>query len=151
MVVTRKMEQKLKDLIDEKFTEFKASMLHHIKIEFETFILQKREEISLHVLSKVEEISANQEYADSLKAVKDHVKELTAKQGSLMAQNIVLSKSLEDLQQYTRRQSLRIFGVKVDKNEDCMSIVQKIIQKKQGSHPRTECRSCSSNRERSKK
>ena len=129
MVFTRKMEQKLKDLIDQKFSEFKASMLSEIKQEFETFILQKREEISTHVLAKVEEISVNQEYKDSLQAVKDHVKDLTMKHSLLISQNIALSKSLEDLQQYTRRQSLRIFGVKVDKNEDCMAIVSELINK----------------------
>ena len=125
------MEDKLKSLIDERFDDFKKTLLVTIQSEFEKFVLEKKAEISNYIDLKMSETSKEplKEHIQSINKIKEHVQELQAKQGKLMAQNIVLSRTVDDMQQYVRRQNVRIFGVKVEEGEDCMALVHDLVQK----------------------
>lgn len=119
MVVTRSksnMEGYI-DLIDKKLNDlrvFLLSELSDIKKSLNGVIVDKKEEIKSIV---------SEEISESVQVIKAHV-------AKLRAENILLKNQLEDLQQYTRRQNVRIFGIPVENNESteaCTKIVSDLL------------------------
>ena len=137
MVLTLKMEafqasmEKKFDEYNKKFDDFKASFFNDLKAEFEAFLNTKKEEITTYVDSKREELSkeVNEDFSSSLQSIQKHVKELQDSHKKLAETNRKLSKELEGVQQYVRRQNLRIFGVPLEGNEprDISAKVLKIM------------------------
>ena len=77
MVLTRKMDPLIK-IFDDKFEEFKNSLLDKLKAEIATFSESQNEEILLHLENKKKEISVSlsDEYTASLTAIQNHVTSL---------------------------------------------------------------------------
>ena len=62
-------------------------------------------------LKMVEDVPSSNELKESIKEIQKHVSQLRA-------DNNFLKNRVEDLQQYIRRQNIRIFGVPVKKSRD---------------------------------
>ena len=111
-------------LIDTKFEVFTVSLLRKLKAEFQTFLKCKKSEIATYIEIKGEIVSEmNNEYSASVKIIQEHLHK------KLNEANIKLSKVLDGLQQYVRRQNLRIFGIPLEKNKpkDVREIIKKIV------------------------
>ena len=121
VVVTRRMEAFAK-LIDEKIEAFKKSLVETLTNEIKSFSDEQKEEIRGLFETKKVELSTkiNTEYIDSIKAVQDHIKELKL-------ENTKLNKTVDNLQQYIRRQNVRIFNVPVP-NKETSSQVEQIVK-----------------------
>ena len=70
----------------------------------------KKEEFKSFIESKKVELQVPKELSESVRVIQQHV-------NTLKAENIMLKKSVENLQQYVRRPNIRIFGVPVLPNE----------------------------------
>ena len=113
-------------LIDTKFNELRESLLTQFKSSIDKFVEDKKEELISFITAKKNEIEPEliSEYSTSIKSIQQHVL-------SLKAENIVLTKRIEDLQQYVRRPNLRIFGVPLgnkETSEDVVKIVENTIE-----------------------
>ena len=114
MRFTRRKMDEVAKLIDNKIDEFKRDLMLSIKQLITT-------EIKSFIESKDNVVG---EYADSINAIKEHVAKLQNNQMNLETRYSVLEskflaldKKIEKLEQYTRRQNVRIFGVPVVQGE----------------------------------
>ena len=119
-------------LIDEKLEEFKTSFMNEILGKLDVINDAQKAEIGDWFEGKKKElVKQNDEYATSIRAVQDHVR-------SLQEKHELLESVIEDLQQYGRRPSLRIFGVKAAKKEseeDVISLVADAVKGAGGDVP----------------
>lgn len=116
-------------IIDNKFDEFKKSILVELKLEMDNYFQKERINFENFIASKREEViklSKNDELLESVEAIKKHVNSLNDENTAIKEANKILTNELEDLQQYVRRPNLRIFGVKVEKNESSKDVETKV-------------------------
>ena len=124
VVLNRKMEAIAK-LIDEKLDAFKNSLVESLTNQIEVFTDEQKREIEGFVDNKKAFFSSQvTEYAASVKVIQQHVKELKEENNNLKKVVNDLHTEVEDLQQYIRRQNVRIFGVKVHDNETSEQVEQ---------------------------
>ena len=114
MRFTRSKMEEVTKLINTTLESFKADFLKSIteliKSEVESFLAKK-----------------TSEYEESVKIIKQHVSQLQSKQSSFDIKFEMLEKRIDDLEQYTRRPNLRIFGVPVSENESPRDVKSKVI------------------------
>ena len=121
------------EIVQAKFDEFRLTLVDQLFNEIDSRYQNKIDEIITAAIgSKANDLSQplNNEYETSLQAVKDHVKSLQTSYASLRDENQTLRRDLDDIQQYTRRPNIRIFGIKVEENEsirDLTNNVKKMI------------------------
>ena len=127
-------------MIDTKLRELKDSLLEEFTKKIDEFVNAKKDELSTFIGNEInkqvpviinEQVPIiNDERELSIKAVQKHVSELMAANRIMQAQNMLLHKKVEELEQYTRRPSVRIFGIPTVKKEtsrDVENIVKKIL------------------------
>ena len=118
MILTRSKMEEVKKLINDKLDEFKKDILAN---------LQPLIEAEIAAFLKKTNVTPNAEYKDSIEAIKNHVDEIKASQAEMGNRYVMLEKRLEKLEQYTRRPSLRIFGVEVAENETAKDVEGKVL------------------------
>ena len=100
----------MENVIDQKLKELKVSLLNEFKAVLDEYFEGKKEEFKSFIESKKVELQVPKELSESVRVIQQHV-------NTLKAENIMLKKSVENLQQYVRRPNIRIFGVPVLPNE----------------------------------
>ena len=119
MRLTRTKMEEVSKLIDNKFEEFKTSLLASIKdlvkLEIESYFDTTYSD------------PVTNEHIESSKAVREHVQTLLSKQMVLEEKYSKLEKKLDDLEQYTRRPNLRIYGVPIEAHESPATVEKKVI------------------------
>ena len=99
------------ELIDTKLSKLRESLLREFKSALDTYVEEKKEELKVFVVAEREKnLDIPSELSESIKEIQKHII-------SLKADNIILKNRVDDLQQYIRRQNVRIFGVPVNKRE----------------------------------
>ena len=112
----------LTNLIDTKLTELRQTLLQEFKAALDAHVEEKKVELTAFVNQKrVEDLPSSNELEKSVKEIQKHVSQLRA-------DNIMLKNRVDDLQQYVRRQNIRIFGVPV-KNQETSKDVEKLVKK----------------------
>ena len=87
----------IESVIDQKLGELKKSLLSEIQSSIDTYIEAKKVELQeFFDANKMKSNTLDNEIAESIKVIQDHV-------AVLRAENNLLSKQVDDLQQYTRR------------------------------------------------
>lgn len=110
------------NLIDTKLTELRQTLLQEFKAALDAHVEEKKVELTAFVNQKrVEDLPSSNELEKSVKEIQKHVSQLRA-------DNIMLKNRVDDLQQYVRRQNIRIFGVPV-KNQETSKDVEKLVKK----------------------
>ena len=122
MRITRSKMDEVSKLMDSKFNAFKQDILQTltplIKSEIKTYFESSRDDPVI-----------NAEYIESVKVIREQVAELKSRQeaiSSLEVQLDRLEKKFENLEQYTRRPNLRVFGVPIEANERPTDVENKI-------------------------
>ena len=112
MVYTRSKlnMEAMENVIDQKLKELKVSLLTEFKAVLDEYFEGKKEEFKSFIEWKNVELQVPKELSESVRVIQQHV-------NTLKAENIMLKKSVENLQQYVRRPNIRIFGVPVFPNE----------------------------------
>ena len=111
-------------LIDTKLTELRQTLLLEFKAALDAHVEEKKVELTAFVnLKMVEDVPSSNELKESIKEIQKHVSQLRA-------DNLFLKNRVDDLQQYIRRQNVRIFGVPVkhqERSKDVEELVKKLI------------------------
>ena len=136
MVLTRQKITELNmdaisELIETKLSELKVSLLAEFTNKIDEYVNSKKQELSSFIDTKVSsQPLGNDELQSSIKAIQEHVKEMKSSQSFLIKENSKLRDRVEELEQYTRRPNLRIFGVPTVQNESSKDVeenVQKVL------------------------
>ena len=128
MVLTRKMSD-ISRILEEKLDAFKVSMLDDVRSEIDAHFENKKRQFDEHVKKVKDDLDSHKidlEMRESLIAIQNHVKELQTETKRLREQNTTQGLELDDLQQYVRRQNLRIFGMEVDSNTTASVVEGKV-------------------------
>lgn len=114
MVFTQAQKNDIKDIAKKSFND---------NLEDEKFLDIIATKLSNMVMVKI---------GDKLQQLMDKCEALEKSNTRLKEENEELATSLDELQQYTRRNSLRIFGLKEEKNENVDQAVVNILNDKLG-------------------
>ena len=118
MVITRSAKnnmdtftQKLDETLETKLAELKDSILQEYKAAIDQYFEQKKKDF-------LQFVNEN-ELSRSIAVIQNHVRELKE-------ENTILRTELEDVQQYTRRPNLRLYGIPVEPNESSQTVLNKV-------------------------
>ena len=132
MVLTRQKITELNmdaisELIETKLSELKVSLLAEFTNKIDEYVNSKKQELSSFIDTKVSsQPLGNDELQSSIKAIQEHVKEMKSSQSFLIKENSKLRDRVEELEQYTRRPNLRIFGVPTVQNESSKDVEENV-------------------------
>ena len=108
------------ELVDKKLGEVRVTLLAEFKVALDNFVEEKKAELTLFISEEnSKNLSLSSGLAASVLEIQMHVSELRA-------DNILLKTRVEDLQQYTRRQNVRIFGIPVNDSETSKGVEEKV-------------------------
>ena len=106
----------ISDLFESKFEEFKNSLLVELKKEIDSYFMEEKAKFVRFVAEKQDEI-AKLELVRSIETIQQHFIKLNDENAAMKEANNILKHEVDDIQQYVRRQNVRIYGVKVAKKE----------------------------------
>ena len=114
---TRKMDETITKIIDTKLAELKETLIIGIKDTIDQYFESKKKEFQEFINSTKckSEATVNIELKESIEVLRHHV-------AALKSEKEILSKRVEDLDQYGRRTNLRIFGVPTQKDETAQDV-----------------------------
>ena len=98
----------------------KVSLLTEFKAVLDEYFEEKKEEFKSFIESKKVELQVSKELSESVRVIQQHV-------NTLKAENIMLKKSVENLQQYVRRPNIRIFVLPNESSEEVNKFVLGMI------------------------
>ena len=108
------------ELVDKKLVELRVTLLAEFKVALDNFVEEKKAKLTLFISEEnSKNLSLSSGLAASVLEIQMHVSELRA-------DNILLKTRVEDLQQYTRRQNVRIFGIPVNDSETSKGVEEKV-------------------------
>ena len=108
-------------LIEQKFEEFKISILNELKNDFSSFVADQREQFDSYLSDKKAEFVNNTEQALSILALQDHVAKLNKQRETLLVK-------IDALEQYQRRNSVRLYGVPTVAKETSEMVLKKVFE-----------------------
>lgn len=103
MGLTRSEKSEILDLIKETLTNFKTDIIASVSEEINKKLEQKLEQVFGTVENKI---------------------------SRMFEECIILRNKMDSLEQYTRRNSIRLFGVPEQENEDTLKLVKEILTEK---------------------
>ena len=134
MVHTRSQKMSVSsitEIIDEKFEEFKKSVLAEVKKEIDLMVTNEKEQIAEFILSKKKEVvkdCENMELISSVEVIKQHVKILRGENVALRNEIHGLRVEVDNLEQYTRRPNLRLYGMTIQENETSKMVEEEVVK-----------------------
>ena len=127
--MTRSREEII-PLVEKRFEEFKTNLLDDLTADIQKIVETSKQEIQTFFDEKSRDFEQGNELANSVKLIQEHVRKLQESNVNLRKQNSILEGNIDDLEQYGRRQSLRIYGVPLSDgktSEDVRNIVLRLI------------------------
>ena len=112
-------------LVEKRFEE-----LDDLTADIQKIVETSKQEIQTFFDEKSRDFEQGNELANSVKLIQEHVRKLQESNVNLRKQNSILEGNIDDLEQYGRRQSLRIYGVPLsdgETSEDVCNIVLRLI------------------------
>ena len=147
MVNTRSQEKNMAEivtLIEQKFEEFKKSLLNDLKMEPSNLLREEKKVIDEYIAEKkgtaekkaeALNFAVQLEITTSLESIKEHVKKLQTANVEMREANDDLKLEIDDLHQYIRRPNIRLYGIKKEKHETSKQVEDKIVNKLRESFP----------------
>ena len=125
-------------LIEQKFEEFKKSLLNDLKMELSNLLREEKKVIDEYIAKKKAEVlnfAVQLEITISLESIKEHVKKLQTANVEMREANDDLKLEIDDLHQYIRRPNIRPDGIKKEKHETSKQVEDKIVNESRESFP----------------
>lgn len=122
-----KGQKELMEMLDSKFDEFKKSLLNDLSADIQKVVDNHKKEIQLYFDDKSRELEKVEDLADSVAVIHEHVRKLQESNDLLKKQNSMLYDKVDDLEQYGRRQCLRIYGVPPKEGETSDDVRKEVL------------------------
>ena len=129
VIITRSKSSQMDAIsveLDKKLDTFKADLIQTLTNIIEAEVKKYFEKSPLTPNTQQE--TQNKEITESINAIKERVHFIQSQQAAFQAKSIIFENRLEKLEQYTRRQNIRIFGVPInDAKEKPKDVEKKVI------------------------